>query len=632
MTVISPPPSTAFNFERNMAALTRVNGAAADLLRQSMPMEGAVPAEGRDGSPTYSWRDGDGRLHWLGRTSMPTISSPALLEAYQPGNGNSLLVDIGQGEELKQLAGRLAPYQAVFVVIEQASQAVLALRLHDFSAEIAAGRIVLCAADDPWAQLQDFLRDNPGYLVPDRVLCRPWFEQAYVSELSGRLERLANEARRQEGTKARRIEDEGQTHEGTKGQSGIQAGDDRPQFAMGRHGTDPERFRVALVSNVPEVAVSRLADSLEDAAAKLGWQCRRHTLATPRWVHPAAIQSDLKAFQPGMCLVIGAPPRGLAFSLPECPTAVVCSHGWGLAEEWLAQVPDDVAIVVRSPSQMGQLLTAGIAAERLLHWPPAARDCPSSDLSSATDRVLVMCDGLDASPEAVGLNLDTHQKLWSESRTLITAQVATYTDDDAPAVLRMAARNLGIALTSEEVTSGLETRIRRVLGPATIREAILTRLIAIGLPLEIYGLGRFTNEVIAARHRGMWPEPSKSSTLASCCRAVIAIETGDQLPDGFLDCAAGGAALFQRAAVAKFDATRFAGLAGFAASITQFRSADNLARQLESLKANARRERPWANLLRASHTWNHRMQSLQQRLCPTIHSPAASAHGRRSPL
>jgi len=588
-----------------MAALARVNPPAAEFLRQSTAIDGAILTEGRDGAPTFSWRDGDGKLHWLGRTSMPTISTPALLDAYQPGQGNSLLVDIGQGEEIKQLAARLAAYQAVFVVVEHPEQALLSLRLHDFASETAAGRVVLCAGEDPWAQLGQFLIDNSGYLTPDRMLCRPWYEQAYVSELSGRLERLAGEVDRARlGAKARR-------HEGTKA----------------RREGDVQEFRIALVSNVPEEAAIRLGDSLVDAAERPGWSCRRHSLTTPRWVAPAAIEADLSEFQPDMCLVIGVPPMTLPYKLPDCATAVICTHGWGLAEEWLAKVPNDVAIVLRSPAQIGQLETAGIAEQRLIHWPPAARALTPGDAIFTRDKVIILCDGLDASVNAVGLNLETHQRLWRESRKLIAAQAASYTDDDAPAILRMAARNLGIALTSEEVTAGLASRVRVVLGPATVRETTLQRLIDAGIPFDIYGQGRFVDEAIAARHRGPWPEPKRSSSVAASARAVVAIETGIQIPDGFLDCAAAGSALIQRAAVAKHDATKFAGIDGLASTVSSFRSAEQLSKTLAGLMSGDTQSEPSAvgsavQFMGEGHTWIHRLNQLRERLCSTIHRPA----------
>lgn len=627
MTAISPPPVDAFTFERNMAALGRVNPPAADFLRQSLVIEGAALTEGRDGAPTFSWRDAGGRLHWLGRTSMPSLSTPALLDAYQPGQGNSLLVDIGQGEELKQLVVRLAAHQAVFVVVEHADQALLSLRLHDFASEMGAGRVVLCAGEDPWARLGQFLIDNPGYLVPDRMLCRPWYEQAYVNELSGRLERLSVEvdrarssgkARRHEGTKARR--DEGPRDRGTEGQSESVGG--------------AKEFRLALLSNVPEVGAVRLGDSLEDAAEHLGWPCRRHTLNTPRWVSPAAIESDLGEFQPDMCLVIGVPPEALPYELPLCATAVICTHGWGLTEEWLAQVPNDVAIVLRSSAQVGQLQSAGIAEQRLIHWPPAARALTASDAIISRDKTIVLCDGLDASVDAVGLNLDTHQKLWRESRKLIAAQAATYADDDATAILRMAARNLGITMTSEEVTAGLESRVRLVLGPATVRETILQRLIDAGIPIEIYGLGRFSEAAIVAHHRGPWPDPKRSSTVAASARAVVSIETGINIPDGFLDCAAAGASLFQRAALAKHDATRFAGIDVLASAITPFRSADHLTKLLAGLMGGHTAREPIADgsvvkVLGDAHTWPHRLKQLRKHLSSTIHRlPNQNTHAR----
>jgi len=586
------------HLDRNLTALAGVDAAAAAFLRARQPVDGAVAATGRDGAATFTWRDTEGRLKWLGRSSMPTISAPAQIDAFQPGQGNSLIVDIGHGWEVAGLAARLARHQAVFVVVEHPAEALLGLRLHDFSDDIAAGRIVLCAGEDPWKHLTDTLTATPGILPPDRVLCRPWYDPSRVTELSRRLESLAKEV------------------DGRRSGAGSEPRPPRPRDSD---------FRLALVSNVPEAAVARLADSLEAAAAELGWACRRHTLSTPRWVDPRAIESDLREFQPDIGLSIGAPVGALAYALPDCPTAVICAHGWGLSEEWLGQIPATCAVVVRSPEQIGQLRAAGVSADRLVHWPPAARSVPSEARIKSPDQVFMLCDGLDASPAAVGLNLDTHQKLWHEARSVIESQLDGYTDADAESVLRTAARRLNITLQSDEVIGGLTTRIRSVLAPATVREGVLSRLHAAGIDFQIFGAGRFTDPTIASRHRGPWPVPRDSARLAAQCRAAVSIETGAHLPDGFLDCAVAGAALYQRAAAAKHDAVRFAGLDAVGAAINPYRSATGLQKLLESSPVpidTVARESARA-FLASAHTWAHRLAALRHQLTtPSMRRPA----------
>lgn len=586
---IDAPAAATGHLEPNLLALAKIDPETASFLRRTPPIDGATAATGRDGSQTFTWRDADGRLHWLGRSSMPTISAPALLDAFQPGNGNCLFVDIGHGGEVARLAPRLCAHQAVFVVIEHPAEAVLALQLHDFSSDIEAGRIVLCAAEDPWARLTAFLSESPGYLTPDRVLCRPWYEQAYTTELSRRIEQLVHDV------------------DALRSKSAAP----RP----GRAGST-DGFRLAIVTNVLDPAIARLADSLEDAAESLGWSCRRHTLATPRWVNPHAIETDLHAFKPDMCLVIGAAVRALAYKLPDCPTAVICAHVHGLSQDWLGQIPPSVSIVARAPDQIGQLRDTGVNADRLIHWPPAARACAAAAESGLATRVFVLCDGLGSTPEAVGLNLDTHQKLWHESRRLIEAQADAYTDADAESILRTAARRLSVTLQSEEVIAGLTLRIRTVLGPAVVREVVLSRLVTADVPIEIYGAGRFANESLAAIHRGPWPGPRASATLAANCRAAVAIETAAAFPDGFLDCAAAGAALFQRAAVAKLDAARFAGIEAVGTGVRSFRSAGDLIKQVSQLTNS--QATPGGHSTRAflvnTHTWAHRLEALRARL------------------
>src|ERR1041384_3948039 len=69
----------------------------------------------------------------------------------------------------------------------------MALRVIDYSSEIASGRLILCVGPDAWNDLSAFLRVNEGYVAPDRVMNWPWFTPAETASISERLGRIATQ-------------------------------------------------------------------------------------------------------------------------------------------------------------------------------------------------------------------------------------------------------------------------------------------------------------------------------------------------------------------------------------------------------------------------------------------------------
>ena len=592
--LIPVAPEVDARYAENFAALTVHQPAFAGLLRSAAPPVNAVLTCGRDGEPTYAWTDPAGRRVWLGRATTPGLRGPALVEAFQPGEGNVLLLGLGHGIEARLLIDRLARHQAIFVVEPDTGQAALALRLHDFSAAVAEGRLVFCGGPDPWSELENHLVRHPGYLVPERVLCMPWFDPATVADISGRLNALSAAVARRRNDATVSI----------------------PASSTGSINS----VRLALVTNLNDPAALRLAENLAAATAELGWSCVRCVPDSPRWMHPAAITAGLSKFAPDLTLVLGASPATLAFALPTGRTAIVCLHGLGLTREWIDAVPRGAQVIGRSPEQRGQLAAAGIEASRLVFWPPAARSPRGAAANRAAPlpaaSILVFCDAIDASPEAAGLNLDSHRRLWAAAERLLRDRADAYHDDDARRICDAAARSLGMDLKSPEVIEGLTLRIRALLGPAVVRMACLKALLKADVDFHIVGGGRFADDALAARQIGPWPAPHHDADLLRDHQAALAIETGDAIPEGWLDCAAAGMTLLYRRAGRPSVPTAFGGIEGVWPHVSAFQSRDELVRLARKL----RRAEPAApvptataaGLIQSSHLWKHRLLSLNE--------------------
>ncbi len=76
-------------YQRNIKALARQQPAECELIAAIELTDGVMLSEGRDGTPTFRLRDGAGRQYWLGHSSMPATSSPALLKQF--GGHNTYL-------------------------------------------------------------------------------------------------------------------------------------------------------------------------------------------------------------------------------------------------------------------------------------------------------------------------------------------------------------------------------------------------------------------------------------------------------------------------------------------------------------------------------------------------------------
>src|SRR5262245_34368870 len=129
-------------FQKNLDALRQAQPAAADLLAAAELPQDVRVVHARDGVCSFAWTDGE-RTRWLGRTTMRRVRAEALVEQFAPGSGNAAFVGIAHGLEVKLLLARLAPVQAAFVIDESAAGPAMAMRLIDFSVEIAGGRLVL---------------------------------------------------------------------------------------------------------------------------------------------------------------------------------------------------------------------------------------------------------------------------------------------------------------------------------------------------------------------------------------------------------------------------------------------------------------------------------------------------------
>ena len=449
------PPASAI--QQNLAALADVCPSLTELLARTPLPDSFQSTIGRDGSRTFLWSTPDGQTNWLGRTSMPTISAPALLESFDPGMGNVLLYTFGQGEEVTILLEKLHPHQAVFVIEPSIEQLRAALELHDFVDAIRSRRLCLLAGDDAWNDMQAFLEAHRGFLVPQRILGRPWFDSSLIHDLRQRLSELTN----------RVIEARGSPVE-------IVAVSTDKLPALG------------IISNLASADVRKWAADLADAAQHIGWIPHRFVLDDPSMVEPAAIQRELVQANCAAMLVIGVCPGSLPYSLPPVPTAVLTLPDDPMPQ-WLSKLPEGSFLVTPATEDSSS------ATHRSVFLPGAVPDrCAGMTLESG-DAVAIVADYLDITAQSVGLTLASHQHLWRAAEELLRREFSRYVAQDvgraALMLLGDAEQKLGFKLQSPEVRQGLADRLAGVLIPGVFRERLIQVIRQAGRDVILLGEG-----------------------------------------------------------------------------------------------------------------------------------------------
>ncbi|MEK6642401.1 MAG: hypothetical protein AAB385_10435 [Planctomycetota bacterium] len=434
--------------DTNLRAISAMDPNTADLFRNAIPPDSVRPAIGRDGSPTFSWADDTGRTHWLGRTTMPSISVPAQVDAFQPGLGNVLLHPLGHGLELRRLLDRLLPHQAVFVTDPNAWAMRLALSLVDVHIDIDVGRLCLFTGDDAWSSLEHFLVTNPGYVVPDRILSRPWFDHACVNNLSNRMSAITTSVHQKRATAP--------------------------------PATTP--VDLLILSNVSSNDLFDRAADIRDAAVALSWSCDVLIPDSPRRADSRFIQSHIDARSPQSIVYLDTMPARLPYRFPPGPK-IILAGGDTVIDATEKHAPDSY-LCVESSVRQRDAEQAGWPHDHVVLIPPAASLKWAAHKAPPGRAVVLIGDRLDPSPEKAGLNLQSHLHLWKKVRDLLSAPDRP---NDAATLLDRAQRAIGIRLESDHVIDGLLERIHTHLMPHAAYEAALNALASVGIEFDVWG-------------------------------------------------------------------------------------------------------------------------------------------------
>ncbi len=578
-------------FEANVSTLATVLPDSASAIREAIAPTAVEPSVGRDGSDTYTWREADGTMRWLGRTSMPSVSGPALVDAFQPGSGNVLFYSMGHGLEALLMLARLRPHQAVMVVEPNAWAAALAMRLYDFSPHIRTGRLLLFTGPMAWEQLETFLLEHTGYLEPQRVLSWPWFDTETITEVTQRIGAV----------------------NGLVSQRRMETRETGTQLTIGdRESTSPG---LAILSNVGEPATWRLAGRLAHAAAQLDWRVESFVMKDPSRVHPLAIERALKQLRPALCIAIDTTPEAFGCRLPEGPICIWWTQSQAPNESFLTQLGPKCLLAAATPTIREAVARAGFPADRIVVVPPAG--CPSgiSEEKREGKGIAIIADSGDVTAKSVGLHLATHARLWEAVVEVVRERCDRYVDEDAEHVLHAAEARLKIRIDSDEVRQGIVARIRRQIGSVVARE-YLTTLHASGVAFALFGDGWAGETAMAEHWRGPWPEPEQLCEQLADYSVIVCMESSGRLRTELLDAMASGLAGVVRRHPADETDEGVGSVLHLSMHLRRFQSRADLLEILRnaSKKPGSLRETAAAAgaHVRAGHTWTDRLRAVMK--------------------
>ncbi|HWL92771.1 MAG TPA: glycosyltransferase [Phycisphaerae bacterium] len=569
----------------NLAALHRAQPLVAALLESAKLPDDLTSVTGRDGTPTFSWHENEGSRQWLGRTTMPTIRAEALLDSFQPGNGNVLFYCFGHGVEARRLLDSLAPHQAVFIIEPEPAKFRLALEVRDFSEDFRSGRLLAFTGQAAWKECGDFLVEHAGYVPPTRILSWPWFDRQTIDHATTELTALQGDVARRRAESCPR-----KTSSGLEPVAGVMAA------------------RVMILSTNTNSESLRLARRLEAGVRARGFPCLAYIPDSPKTVAPAGATRLMEEAAPTHLIAVDAYPEALWRGESEIPIAVILSRHQPPPPNTKSRCCH--SYFVFGESDRAALIRAGISRQHVHLLQPAV--LPNLACSGGGDSILVLADCLDYAAAATGLHLTSHVRLWDAAAQFIRANIDDYHDEMADSALAAAEKRLNFKLQDPGVRGGLIERIRSLLAPQLIREAYVGAMQKAGLKFRAFGRS-WRNGDADPEIEGSppWSIEAADKTFAAF-GAIVVLKSSDTVTLDFLDGLGTGLPGFIRRSANL--SSLFCELPELDKSIERFSSPADLVRRLQKFVLDSTpfriRSASASAYFRTSHTWSHRIDQI----------------------
>ena len=464
----------ASSLDRNLAVLGEIQPGLASQIAAALPTSGVRRVTGRDGRDTYQLQGPDGAWRYLGGSSMPSISAPQLLAAFQSDGSNVCLPGVQTGLEPLELLSRMPPHSAVFVLEHEALRVRLALELYDYAAAMLSRRLVWIVEQDPVRGLAEFLKHHPGYEFPVQIAASVQVETAVLADLARRLQL---EGSRDQQRRAVRLEALG-----------------RVLAARVARGI-PERPTIAILSADARPEALAEARRIERAARGRGWTAGVCVPDRPDRCHLLARVQLLADVVSDFVLIInGRLGRLGPWVPPTLPVASWFLPGAVMGRESFAPPAPNESVFVAGAVLEAAFRRETAGALRAIRLDPGADDPSDSSADADGKRALrwdatVFMDLPDDRAAACGVTLPSQLRLWEALRRAAGKCALDGRSLDAAALLAEAQVESGTSLLDADVRGHFETLTRERIVPAALGRVTVHRLAETIKPLAVVGSG-----------------------------------------------------------------------------------------------------------------------------------------------
>ncbi len=491
-------------FKQNISALRQRQARLADRLTVVELSDSFQCATGRDGSPVVILSNSEEQIGWMGGSSMPSVSAPAVLANFVDQGVNVAIPSIGTGYECMRLLKRVQRHCAVFVCEESTERLAAALCVIDLSKQIADGRLILLDGNVE-KTLPEFINEHPGYDFPSQLITLPEFDTARFKSRTDAIHRACHLA--------------ANCHQ--------KLADALKESIRARERTPAGKLHVAVVSVDAVGGAIDHARRVKRAADVLGWTV---SISVPDHPQSCSLVSRLHAVASApvdFVLIINGPPSRLSEYLPGNVPVV----SWFLDDSRIPPVAFDGIgelsyLVAASGEVQKQLIAQGGRAERIRLIEKGVDHilfCNPAESKARGESVVVIADAENLSPKAVQIGLESHEKLWNEMQRLVAQAADRKKSMNIPDLLKKAERSTGIKLNDDDLRKQFLSMVAARIPKTIVTRAAVEAMGASGVSVDLYGRQWHSYESVGSFSRGDIPaEIGRAKRLQQANCAVFA--------------------------------------------------------------------------------------------------------------
>ena len=495
-------------FRANVEALSVRQPDLARRLEEVEPPPAARIVCGRDGEPVVQLAAGETRVCWLGGSSMPSVSAPAVLAGFADQGSNVAVVSIGTGHEARLLARRIPAHCAVFVCEADIVNIALALAVVDLSDAIRPGRIILIDGEVE-ESLAAFLVEHPGFVFPTQLYPLPGLSEAELGEPRAAIERAG-----------RRVHADRQQR----------TAEVAAEVARLLPASGAERPCVVVLS------VDAIGGAVQHAAhigrtlATLGWKAASCVPEAPEKCHALARLAAVRDSSPDLVLFLNCTPGPLRSTWPSAvPYACWFLESAALPAIALEGLSPCRRLLAASDEVRVQLLAWGANTESVTVLETGVDDTVFRPLDPAdVDQtegyeLAVLCDGQDTSVEASNIGLESHARLWKQMTRLLTTAGERDDGFNVETLFREAERQTSTRLKDQELRRQfialVAGRLTKTISARTAVERLLSA--ARGPAVALWGTNWRTHAEVRSIHRGPIPAAEGRNVIYNTAQVVV---------------------------------------------------------------------------------------------------------------